>query len=167
MHRTSSRAILTSVLVTVMAIATFAIPASASGKPAAFCKDVEGVTIVPSPPLPSSDSLNDIASAVSKLPSDVTSLKKIHTKLSAAAATAPSPALAGVLRDAATSVAKETTALDGAVDEESAVLFDPKNSLAVMALARDLIAAFSAAGAANAYLTVGRATITGVCKSAS
>jgi hypothetical protein len=167
MHRTSFRTIFSTVLVTAIALTAFAIPASGSGKTAAFCKDAEGVSVVLSPTLPSGDSLNAIASAVAKLPSDITALKKIHMKLSASVAATSNAAVAAVLRDAATSVVKESTALTGAVDEESAVLFDPQNSIAVMDLAKDLIAAFSAAAAANAYLTVGRPTIAELCKSAS
>lgn len=166
MHRTRSRTIAAGVLVAALALIAFAVPASASAKTAAFCKDADGVAVIPSPTLPSSDSLSAIASAVAKLPSDVTALKKIHTKLIAAVSTAPSSSLAGAFRDAATAVTKESTALTAAVNEEAAVLASPKNSPAVMVLARDLIAAFSAAAAANAYLTVDRPTITEVCKSA-
>ena len=164
---TSSRTMFSFVLVAALGLTTFAPPASASGKTAAFCKDANGIGVVPSPSLPASDSLSAIASAVAKLPSDVTALKKIHTKLSAPVAAAPSSVLAGVFRDAATQVTKESTALTAAMNGEAAVVASPKSSPAVMVLARDLVAAFSAAAAANAYLTVDRPTITEVCKSAA
>jgi hypothetical protein len=166
MHRTSSRTIFSSVLVAALAFVTLALPAGASGKTAAFCKDADSIAVIPSPSLPTSDSLSAIASAVAKLPSDVTALKKIHAKLIAAVAAAPSSTLAGVFRDSASAVTKESSALTAAVNEEAAVLASPKSSPVVMVLARDLIAAFSAAAAANAYLTVDRPTITEVCRSA-
>jgi hypothetical protein len=166
MHRISSRAFVSGVLVTAFALITFVVPASASAKTAAFCKDADAVAVIASPALPSSDSLSAIALAVAKLPSDVAALKKVHAKLVAAVSTAPSSTLAGVFRDAATAVTKESTALTAAVNEEAAVLASPKSSPAVMALARDLIAAYSAAAAANAYLMVDRPIIAEVCKGA-
>jgi hypothetical protein len=164
MHRTIFRAIFTSVLVTVLAFMTVTSPASASGKTATFCKDVDGAGVVLTPTLPANDSLGAIAAAVAKLPSDATTLKKIHTKLLAAVSVAPSSTLAGVYRDAANSVMKEMTALDAASDEEAALLTNPKSSVVVMALARDLIAAFSAAAAANTYLTVDRPLVATACR---
>jgi hypothetical protein len=164
MHRILSRAIFTSVLVTALAFMTFALPASASGKSVVFCKDADGVAVVATPTLPSNDSLGAIATAVAKLPSDVMTLKKIHQKLQAAVSVAPSTTLAGVYRDAATSVMKEMTALTAASDEEAALLTNPKSSAVVMALAKDLIAAFSAAAAANTYLTVDRSIVDAACR---
>jgi len=162
--RTSSSIL---VVVTVTLLAAFALPAGAAGRTVTFCKDVAGVGVILSPALPSNDSASAIASAVSKLPSDVTALKKIHVKLIAAAATAPSPTLARVIRVAATSVVEESTALTSSMNDEAAVLADPKSSSAVMTLARDLIAAISAAATANAYLAVDQPTIAKACKSSA
>lgn len=169
MTRTTTRTISTTVRViaVVAVLSAFALPASAAGKTATFCKDAAGVTVVLSPALPSNDSLSSIASAVSKLPHDVSVLKMIHTRLIAAAATAPSPALARVLRVAASSVQKESTALTSITNEEVAVLADPKSSTAVMALAGYLSTAISAAATANAYLDVERPTISMTCKNAA
>jgi hypothetical protein len=151
------------VVAMVIVLSAFAQPASAAGKTATFCKDVAGVGIILSPALPSNDSASAIASAVSKLPSDVSALKKIHVKLIAAAATAPSPTLARVLRIAATSVLEESTALASVMNDEAAVLANPKSSSVVMTLARDLIVAISAAATANAYLAVDQSTIAKAC----
>ena len=169
MSRTPTRTISATVRVIaiVAVMSAFALPASAAGKTTTFCRDAAGVTVVLSPALPSNDSLSAIASAVSKLPHDVSALKIIHTKLIAAAATAPSSTLARVLRVAASSVLKESTALTSITSEESAVLADPKSSTAVIALAGYLAAAISAAATANAYLEVERPTIALACKNAA
>jgi hypothetical protein len=164
MIRTFSRTTLASVLVTGFVLMTFALPAGASGKTAAFCKDVASVSVVPTPSLPTSDSLSAIATAVAKLPSDVSALKKLHAKLLTVASVAPSSTLADVYRDAATSVTKEVTALNAASNEEPALLTNPKSSAAIMALAKDLISAFSAAAAANTYLTVDRTLVNSACR---
>jgi hypothetical protein len=103
---------------------------------------------------------------VAKLPNDVATLKKIHTKLIAAAAAAPSPVLAGAIRVAADSVAKESTAITEVMSEEVAVYMNPKNSSTVIALAQDLIVGIGAAATANAYLTVEHPMIAEVCRSA-
>jgi hypothetical protein len=164
MIRSFSRTTFASVLVTGLVLTTLALPASASAKTATFCKDVAGVTVVPTPSLPANDSLSAIATAVAKLPSDVSALKKIHAKLLAAVAVAPSSTLAGVYRDAAASVTKEMTALNAAGKDEQALLADPKSSAVVMALAKDLITAFSAAAAADTYLTVDRSLVGAACR---
>jgi hypothetical protein len=164
MPRMRSRAFLSTVLATGILLMAFALPAGASGKTASFCKDVQGVAVVLSPTLPANDSLDAIAAAVAKLPSDATALKKIHAKLIAVVAVAPGPTLAGVYRDAAASVVREVTALSAASNQESALLADPKNSAAVLTLAKDLIAAFSAAAAANTYLTVDRSLVGEACR---
>jgi hypothetical protein len=168
-HRKTTRAIFTTIRVAavVTVLSAFALPASAAAKTGTFCKDATEVTVVPTPALPSSDSLSAIASAVSKLPHDVSTLKVIRTKLLAAAAAAPSSTLAHVLRAAAASVQKESTALTSITSEESSDVADPKSSSAVMALAGELIAAVSAAAAANAYLAVDRSSITTTCKNAA
>jgi hypothetical protein len=166
MHRMKSLNITSTMcaLVTVTMLLAFASPAGAAGKSTTFCSDIAGVHVVLSPEMPNSDSLSDIASAVAKLPSDVTALKKIHTKLIAAAASAPSQALARVLRLAATSVVKESGSITTVMNEESTVLVDPRSSPAVMAMARDLVAAYSAAAMANAYLAVDEPLIAAACK---
>jgi hypothetical protein len=97
----------------------------------------------------------------------VSALKVIHTKLIAAVAVAPSSTLARVLRVAASSVLKESSALASVTNEESAVVADPKSSTAVMALAGYLAAAISAAATANAYLEVERPAIALACKNAA
>lgn len=168
MYKTSTRTYFLAVLIaTVATFSVFALPASATSKTATFCRDVRGVNVIPSPELPSNDSSSAIASAVSKLPGDVTTLKKIHAKLMAAAAAAPSAVLAGVLRIAADSVSKESTAITGVMSEEAAVFADPKSSSSVIALARDLTAATSAAATANAYLAVEHPMIAEVCKNSA
>jgi len=169
MSRTTTRTLAATVRVIaiVAVLSGFALPASAAGKTATFCKDAAGVTVILSPALPSNDSLSAVASAVSKLPHDVSALKVIHTKLIAAVATAPNSTLAHVLRLAASSVLKESSALTSSTSEESAVVADPKSSTAVMVLAGDLAAAISAAAAANAYLEVERPTIALACKNAA
>ena len=169
MSRTTTRTVtaMVRVIAIVAVLSGFALPASAAGKTATFCKDAAGVTLIPSPALPSNDSLSAIASAVSKLPHDVSALKVIHTKLIAAVAVAPSSTLARVLRVAASSVLKESSALASVTNEESAVVADPKSSTAVMALAGYLAAAISAAATANAYLEVERPAIALACKNAA
>ena len=168
MHMTRTHTYSLSFLVaTVAVLSAVAPPASAASKTTTFCRDIDGVAVVLSPGLPTDDSSSAIASAVSKLPNDVAALKKIHTKLIAAVAAAPSPALAGAIRVAANSVAKEGTAITEVMSEEVAVYANPKNSSAVIALAQDLIAATSAAATANAYLAVEHPTIAEVCKSAA
>lgn len=165
MYKSGTRISFLAVLVaTAAALSVFALPAGATSKTATFCKDLRGVTAIPSPGLPNSDSFSAIASAVSKLPDDVTALKKIHIKLIAAVAAAPNPVLAGELRVAVGSVAKESTAITGVMSEEVAVFANPKSSSNVIALARDLIAATSAAATANAYLAVGHPMVTEACK---
>ncbi len=164
MHRSSFPALISTALVTALILATFSLPASATSRSVTFCKDADVVRMVPSPSLPTSDSLSAIATAVGKLPDDVAALKKIHTKLLAVAFVAPNATLAGVYRDAATSVLKETTALVAASNEEAALLSSPKSSPVVLALAKDLVDAFSAAAAANTYLTVDRSLVTTACR---
>jgi hypothetical protein len=169
MNRTSTRNIFSAMctVTTVTVLLVFAQPAGAAGKSTNFCGDIESIHTVLAPTMPSSDSLSAIASAVSKLPNDVTALKKIHSKLIAAAAEAPSPALARVLRIAATSVVKEISAVITVMSDEANVISDPRSSPAVLAMARDLIAAFSAAATANAYLAVDEPLIVAACKSSS
>jgi hypothetical protein len=153
------------VVAIVTVLAAFALPAGAASKTTSFCRDVEGIAVVLSPALPSSDSPAAIASAVSQLPGDVTALKKIHAKLIAAVASAPSSTLANGYRVAASSVLKERTALTDVLSEEAAVFANPKSSSDVMALARNLIAAIGAAATANAYLTVDHPLVSQSCKS--
>jgi hypothetical protein len=164
--RTNTRTIFSIVcVVVVFAVQSdLALPASAAGKTGTFCKDIAGVTVVLSPAIPNNDSPNAIATAVSKLPDDVSALKKIHAKMIAATAAAPSPTLAHVFRVAAISVVKESGAITSVINEEAAVLADPRNSTAVIALAGDLVTAISAAAAANAYLEVDHSFIVTACK---
>lgn len=167
MYKTSTRTLFLTVLVAgVSVLSALALPASAASRTTTFCRDVEGVVVL-SPGLPSNDSASAIASAVSKLPSDVTALKKIHAKLMSAVGAAPSSVLTDVIRVAANSVAKESSAITEVISVEPTVLSDPKNSSAVVDLAQDLIAATSAAATANAYLAVDHSTIAEVCKSAA
>jgi hypothetical protein len=167
MSRTGTRTI-SYALATVGGLAllvTLVQPAGAAGKTSKFCKDVEGVTVVLSPSMPHSDSTSAIASAVAELPGDVTALKKIHTKLNGAAADAPSAAVAILVRDAATAVSHEITALNAVTNDATAVILSPTSSSAILTLARSLVAAYSAAASANAYLTSDRPAVIQTCRS--
>lgn len=139
------------------------LPASAANT-TAFCKDVATITKVPTPTLPTSNSLSAIAKAVSLLPTDVTTLDKLQTQLAAGAAAAPSSALASVYRVAATQVNNEGSDVSSIIKDERALLTSPKNYSFELALVSDLISATTAAATANAYLSVDHASVLRACK---
>ena len=138
-----------------LAVSALTVGTAAGGAPrtAKFCSDVTSAGVVLSPTLPTSDSLRAISKAVALLPHDVAALHKEHTRLLAASASAPTAATSSLLRNAATNVAAEAAALNGVIAQELTVALDP-SSVAVMGLARRLIAATSSAASANTYLAV-------------
>jgi hypothetical protein len=138
-------------------------PTGAATKTAIFCKDVTGIVTVPTPALPSSNSLSAINTAVSRLPADVTTLNKDHVALLAATSVAPSSTLAGVYRVAATQVSVESASVTAMIKDVKTVLAHPKNSSDELALASQVVKATKAGATANAYLAVDHALVVKAC----
>ena|GEM_PF-4170380 len=140
------------------------VPAGAAANTATFCKDVATVTKVPSPRLPTSSAHSAIANAVALLPTDITTLNKLHARLVAGAEVAPSSSLANTYRVAATQVNNKSSDVTRIIKDERAVLTSPKSYSAELALVTDLISATSAAATANAYFAANHASIVKACR---
>ncbi|HEY5111939.1 MAG TPA: hypothetical protein VII67_06365 [Acidimicrobiales bacterium] len=161
--RTRSASIFTSSLVLVALLTVGAQPAGAASRTATFCKDVNGIVTVPTPALPSSNSLSAINTAVSRLPAEVTTLDKDHVALLAGAPFAPNSSLVAVYRVAAAQVSAESTGITAMIKDVKAVLAHPQNSSDELALATDMVQATTAGATANAYLAVDHALVVRFC----
>jgi hypothetical protein len=137
-------------------------PSGASGT--VFCRSALAVTSVPSPALPSSDSLDAITAALSKLPGDLATLKRERGELAAAAAGAPNATLAAIYRVAASAAGSESADLERVENEAAVVLLDPESSAGIAALANDVIAAAKDAATVDAYLDVDRSQVASACR---
>jgi hypothetical protein len=152
-----------SLAVTVL-FAVGAQSAGAASKKATFCNDVAKLVSVPTPALPTSNSLSAINTAVSRLPNEITTLNKDHVALVAGSADAPSTALASVYRTAAAQVALESADLTSMIKDVEAVLAHPKEDSTELALAKDMVSATTAAATATAYLNVDHSTVVKACR---
>jgi hypothetical protein len=139
---------------------------AATKTPVAFCKDVAGITSIPSPVIPTSDSTSAIAAGLAQLPAIETSLGKISAKASAAGAM--KTPFAAAYKVIASQVQKESadlsslktqaTQLITLLDESSA-----NSSSAIVKLAGYYASALVASTTAATYLTINRPAVIKTC----